>query len=132
MVIEFNLTNLIFVVIALASGAWALVKVIAVLFERSLKRDLTEQFNLHEAQERTHYDYIKTRLDVLEAAARAEAGQWQRVERELLMLKADLPVHYVRREDYVQAVATIMAKLDAMSMRFENILLKGNANGPHD
>ena len=40
-------------------------------------------------------------------------------------LKADLPLNYVRREDYVQAVATIMAKLDAMSMRFENILLRG-------
>jgi hypothetical protein len=40
-------------------------------------------------------------------------------------LKAELPLHYVRREDYVQAVATIMAKLDAMALRFENILLKG-------
>ena len=46
------------------------------------------------------------------------------MEREILQLKAELPLNYVRREDYVQAVATIMAKLDAMSMRFENILLR--------
>ena len=42
-----------------------------------------------------------------------------------LKLKAELPLHYVRREDYVQAIATIMAKLDAMALRFENILLRG-------
>ena len=65
------------------------------------------------------------RLEKIEDATRVEANNWQRVEREILVLKAELPLNYVRREDYVQAVATIMAKLDAMSMRFENILLKG-------
>ena len=65
------------------------------------------------------------RLDKIEDASKEESNNWQRVEREILLLKADLPVNYVRREDYVQAIATIMAKLDAMSMRFENILLKG-------
>ena len=67
-------------------------------------------------------------LDGLELASRAERDQWQRVERELLNLKAELPLHYVRREDYVQAIATIMAKLDAMALRFENILLRGKNN----
>lgn len=65
------------------------------------------------------------RLDKIEEASKAESNNWQRVEREILLLKADLPINYVRREDYVQAIATIMAKLDAMSLRFENILLKG-------
>lgn len=68
------------------------------------------------------------RLDGIEKASREEANHWQRMEREILTLKADLPLNYVRREDYVQAVATIMAKLDAMTMRFENILLRGQKN----
>lgn len=68
------------------------------------------------------------RLERIEAASREEANNWQRVERDILVLKADLPINYVRREDYVQAIATIMAKLDAMSMRFENILLRGQKN----
>ena len=68
------------------------------------------------------------RLSKIEAANQQEATNWQRAERELLTLKADLPLNYVRREDYVQAIATIMAKLDAMSMRFENILLRGQKN----
>ncbi|MGS5089053.1 hypothetical protein ACVC7V_21420 [Hydrogenophaga sp. A37] len=68
------------------------------------------------------------RLDKIEQASAAEAGNWQRMEREILQLKADLPLHYVRREDYAQTIATIMAKLDAMGMRFENILLRGQKN----
>ena len=74
-------------------------------------------------QDATHAQLI-TRLDAIEQSNRQEAGNWQRMEREILQLKAELPLNYVRREDYVQAVATIMAKLDAMSMRFENILLR--------
>ncbi len=68
------------------------------------------------------------RLDKIEQASAAEAGNWQRMEREILQLKAELPLHYVRREDYSQTIATIMAKLDAMGMRFENILLRGQKN----
>lgn len=75
-------------------------------------------------QDATHSQLL-SRLDGIEAASREEAGNWQRMEREILQLKAELPLNYVRREDYVQAVATIMAKLDAMSLRFENILLRG-------
>ncbi len=74
-----------------------------------------------------HQRHQDARFDSIEKAAKEEAGHWQRVERELLTLKADLPLHYVRREDYIQAVATIMAKLDAMALRFENLLLKGGS-----
>lgn len=72
-----------------------------------------------------------TRLSAIEQANKDEVGNWHRVEREILQLKAELPLNYVRREDYVQAVATIMAKLDAMSLRMENILLKGKG-ASHD
>ncbi|MDZ7862660.1 hypothetical protein [Acidovorax sp.] len=75
-------------------------------------------------QDATHAQLI-ARLDSIEAASRIEAANWQRLEREILQLKAELPLNYVRREDYVQAFATIMARLDAINMRFENILLRG-------
>ena len=64
------------------------------------------------------------RLDAIEQASRTEAGNWQRVERDILQLKAELPLNYVRRDDYVQAMATIMAKLDSINLRFENIILQ--------
>lgn len=125
MIVEFNLTNIIITLIALFSGGWALVKALALLFERSVKRELQEQFKLQEAANTVTFMQIKAQLNLLDSAVKVDAAQWQRVERELLNLKADLPLHYVRREDYVQAIATIMTKLDAMALRFENILLKG-------
>ena len=79
---------------------------------------LTDSINTNHAQ-------LATRLDGIESTAREDAQHWHRLEREVLALKAELPLHYVRREDYVQAIATIMTKLDAMALRFENILLKG-------
>lgn len=78
-------------------------------------------------QDATHAQLL-ARLDAIETASRTEAGNWQRMEREILQLKAELPLNYVRREDYVQAVATIMAKLDAITMRIENILLRAAKN----
>ncbi|MGH7986937.1 MAG: hypothetical protein ACREQX_11710 [Candidatus Binataceae bacterium] len=36
------------------------------------------------------------------------------IERELLLLKAQLPVDYVRREDWIRFANTLEAKLDAM------------------
>lgn len=77
-------------------------------------------------------DRLFSRLEGLEEASReeasADAANWQRVEREILQLKAELPLNYVRREDYVQSTATIMAKLDAISLRFENVLLQRGKN----
>jgi hypothetical protein len=91
-------------------------------------RGMDERFAAQDKAAKDSRDDVARRLDGLETASRAERDQWQRVERELLNLKADLPLHYVRREDYVQAIATIMAKLDAMALRFENILLRGKTN----
>lgn len=45
----------------------------------------------------------------------------RRLERDLMELKAELPRDYVRREDYTQAIATILTKMDALGMRVENM-----------
>jgi len=46
-------------------------------------------------------------------------------EREYLKFQAELPVHYVRREDYVRGQTIIEAKIDALALRWENAALKG-------
>ena len=94
------------------------------LLDQVLRR-MEERFEAQDTTAAANQQQVAHRLAGLEGASRAERDQWQRVERELLNLKAELPLHYVRREDYVLAMATIMAKLDSMSMRFENILLRG-------
>lgn len=69
-----------------------------------------------------HWDACFTRI---ETRAREETGQWQRVERDLLKLQADLPLQYVRREDYIRGQSVIEAKLDALYSKLETVQIKG-------
>lgn len=128
MSIEFNLSNIIFVFIAAISGVWALMKIIGLQFKREINRDLQEHFKLQEVSSTAHYSQLNTRLDVLDSAVKVDAGQWQRVERELLHLKAELPVHYVRREDYIRGQSVLEAKLDGLGTKLENAQLRSNQN----
>ena len=43
------------------------------------------------------------------------------LERDLLRLRADMPLHYVRREDYIRAETTILAKLDNLSEKIDGL-----------
>ena len=47
------------------------------------------------------------------------------LERSFLKFQAELPVNYVRREDWVRGQSVIEAKLDSLALRMENIQLKG-------
>ncbi len=62
------------------------------------------------------------RLEKIEKANRDEATNWQRAERELLLLKADMPLHYVRRDDFVQAIGGISTRIDNFALRMERAL----------
>ena len=94
------------------------------LIFQQLTAQLDERFQTQEAAHKAHSEQLNMRLDTLEKAAREETSQWQRVERELLNLKADLPVHYVRREDYIRGQSVIEAKLDGLGTKVENALLR--------
>lgn len=83
------------------------------------------------SQTQSHLDErfssVAQRLDGIEANSREEASQWQRVERELMALKADLPLQYVRREDYIRGQSVIEAKLDGLAVKLENAQLRAVA-----
>lgn len=53
-----------------------------------------------------------------------EADDWSALERKFLEFKAELPLHYVRREDYVRGQSVIEAKLDALYHKLEVVQLK--------
>lgn len=71
------------------------------------------------------FDAQNKRLDSIEQAGKDESAQWQRVERELMGLKAELPVAYVRRDDYIRGQSTLEAKLDGLAVKIENAQLRG-------
>lgn len=70
---------------------------------------------------------IGERLTAIESSNKEEVVQWQRVERELLDLKAELPLNYVRREDHVRGQSVVEAKLDGLALKIENLQLRSLA-----
>ena len=81
-------------------------------------------------QDATHAQLL-SRLDTMEQATKEEANQWQRMEREVLQLKADLPLQYVRREDYIRGQSVIESKLDALASKLETAQLRALQGGIH-
>lgn len=71
------------------------------------------------------FQILSTRLDGIESSNRDETAQWRQIERELMNLKSDLPLHYVRREDYIRGQSVIEAKLDGLAVKLENAQLRG-------
>ncbi len=67
---------------------------------------------------------IKIIRGFISARRESEAG-WSRLEREFLEFRADLPLHYVRREDYLRGQAVLEAKLDALYSKIE-LIQRGN------
>lgn len=89
-----------------------------------MQRHLDERFTTQEAARRSHHEAMVDRLTTIENTAREDTAQWQRVERDLLNLKAELPVHYVRREDYIRGQSVIESKLDGLATKIENAQLR--------
>lgn len=71
---------------------------------------------------------LREALDKHIADERVTANAVQTLERDFLKWQAELPVHYVRREDYVRGQSVIEAKLDALYSKLEVVQMKGSQN----
>lgn len=69
---------------------------------------------------------INERFDVLQKAREAEVAGITNLEREFLRFQADLPLHYVRREDYVRGQSIVEAKLDGLATKIDNAQLRSS------
>lgn len=69
---------------------------------------------------------INERFDVLQKAREAGAAGITNLEREFMHFKADLPLHYVRREDYVRGQSIVEAKLDGLATKIDNAQLRAS------
>jgi hypothetical protein len=110
MTLQIELPQLIAVTIALLGAFAGLLKVLLTQQTKSIDGAFASQ---------------NIRLDSIERTNREEAGQWQRIERELMGLKAELPVSYVRRDDYIRGQSVLEAKLDGLATKIENAQLRG-------
>lgn len=98
--------------IGFAAGAWKVISKIQASQVQSSLAALTKSV-----------DEIKR--DMAAAVERAEAqaaeakAKADEVEKNLLRLLAELPLAYVRREDWVRGQTVIEAKLDALAAKFD-------------
>ena len=108
-------------------GYWTAAKIVA----SQAQRHLDDRFAAQDATREAHHKSLAGRLDGIELVNREEAAQWQRVERDLLKMQAEMPLHYVRREDYIRGQSVIEAKLDALGSKLEAAQLRAAAGGNH-
>lgn len=89
MKIEFELWQLFTLATVLAGAFYGLVRLLLWQFARGIERSIE--------------------------LIRGDSQKWNDLERRFLTHLAELPVHYVRREDYVRGQTIIEAKLDAIA-----------------
>lgn len=53
------------------------------------------------------------------------AKQLRQFEKEFLMFQRDMPIQYVRREDYIRGQTVIESKLDALYSKLELVQIQG-------
>ena len=120
MKIEFELWHLISLLITFLGASAGVGK----LLLGQSQRHLDQRFSVQDKTRDENHAATTNRLSAIENAARADANNWQRIEREVLMLKADLPQRFVMREDYIRGQSLIEAKLDALAGKLENAALR--------
>ncbi|PAT41201.1 hypothetical protein CK623_02880 [Vandammella animalimorsus] len=93
------------------------------------QRHQDRRFNeLERGNHKLQTDLAK-RLDSIETASHSQAERVHQLERDLLRFQAELPMQYVRREDYIRGQSTIEAKLDSLAGKLEIYQLRAVAHG---
>ena len=121
MKIEMELWHLITLLLAFFGCVGAFGKILINQFEKRL----SERFKAQEQAREIGSKALQQTLNQHLIDERNTAAQLISIERDFLTWKAELPLQYVRREDYVRNQTIIEAKLDAVALKIENLQLKG-------
>lgn len=65
-------------------------------------------------------DGLKAEIAKVNDSMSKEAEAIRKLDRELLMLKADLPREYVAKEDFIRSFTVVEAKIDAVQTTLTN------------
>lgn len=121
MTVEMELSHVITLLIAFFSGCGAFGKIMLSQTEKRMVERFTAQDSARAVGQRAMRDLFEQHL----VEERKNSDAVQALERDFLTWKADLPIQYVRREDYVRGQVIIEAKLDTIYNKLEVVQLKG-------
>jgi hypothetical protein len=68
---------------------------------------------------------MERRLDQRFAVVDKDSERLREMEIGMERLRGEMPLHYVRREDWARNQSIIEAKLDGLALKLENVQLKG-------
>lgn len=122
MTIQLELWHLILLLIGFFGFAGAVGQVLLTQIDKRLD----ERFVAQEKVRKEGQTIWQKAFDDHMAAERRETEALHALEKEFLRFQGDLPLHYIRREDYIRNQTIIEAKLDGLALKLENIQLKGN------
>lgn len=94
-----------------------------------IDRRLDERFCAMEKARKEDSKHWDERFAQLQQQVQRDAQNVAELERTLLRHQGDLPLQYVRREDYVRGQSVIEAKLDAVYSKLEVVQMKGGNHG---
>ena len=124
MTTQIELWQLVLLLLAFFGGCGAAGK----LLLDQIQKGLDSRFTAQDSARAEAFSQLSKRLDGIEQTGRKEANEWQRMERNFMELKADLPLNYVRREDYIRGQSIIESKLDGLAIKLENTMLRNIVN----
>ncbi|WP_334158669.1 hypothetical protein [Oryzomicrobium sp.] len=94
-----------------------------------IDKRLEERFKAQEQARETGAKALREAIDTYAEEGKRTAEQVAALERDFLEWKAELPIYYVRRDDYIRGQSVIEAKLDALYNKLEVVQLKGATHG---
>lgn len=125
MPMEMELTQLIGWAITLLSAFAGLVTALVKVLLSQFEKRLAERFAAHDEARQAASRHWEQNFEKVLARQDKDAETVQQLEKTLLRFQADLPVNYLRREDYVRGQSLVEAKLDGVALLIQNITLKG-------
>lgn len=113
MIVELNLSNIIFLAIALVGAFWALTKLLVAQYNKALDK----------------------RFDAFAETMAEQQKSLYTLERQFLMLQSELPREYMRRDDFAREIKSLheAVQRDILPMRqsvtrIEDFLLHNKAS----
>lgn len=119
------LTFLVGLLVTFMAAVFGFAKVLGGQIDKRLDEKFKAQEEAREAGARSLREHIDRHIDQGDRTA-VQVGN---LERDFLKWQAELPIHYVRREDYVRGQTVIEAKLDALYNKLEVVQIKGAGHG---
>lgn len=100
---------------------WGAARILLAQIDRRLDEKFKAQEEARKTGDANIQDMLKRHIDE-EAKNGAQLIQ---LERQMLRWQADMPLQYVRREDFIRNQTIIESKLDGLAVKLENTQLKG-------